>query len=154
MADGSLVDLPDGWALHIPDDHLDLRDLEQAIKDPERLRHAHGLFHGDPLDGIPGPAAAAARTRLRSLRDQLALEARPAPPSTTPPQSPQSPQSAPSTPPPASPGSRRSPSSPTGACPTCRRRASPWSTPSTRCCPAAPSPRTGTRYGSVTTATR
>ncbi|MFC7914732.1 SAV_2336 N-terminal domain-related protein [Streptomyces sp. NPDC057386] len=103
VADGSLVDLPDGWALHIPDDHLDLRDLEQAIKDPERLRHAHGLFHGDPLDGIPGPAAAAARTRLRSLRDQLALEARPAPPSTTPPQSPQSPQSAPSTPPPASP---------------------------------------------------
>ncbi|MFF9284564.1 SAV_2336 N-terminal domain-related protein [Streptomyces griseosporeus] len=79
VADGSLVELADGWALHVPDDHVDLRLLEEAIRDSERLGQARALFCGDPLEGVPGPAAAAARTRLRALRDHLDLEAPPPP---------------------------------------------------------------------------
>ncbi|WP_329216904.1 SAV_2336 family protein [Streptomyces sp. NBC_01485] len=36
-----------------------------------RLEDALALFHGDPLDGLPGPAARETRSRLRSLRDTL-----------------------------------------------------------------------------------
>ncbi|SER87460.1 Phosphoglycolate phosphatase, HAD superfamily [Streptomyces sp. yr375] len=49
--------------------------LAHPHQDPQtqraRLEHALALFHGDPLDGLPGPAARESRSRLRSLRDSL-----------------------------------------------------------------------------------
>ncbi|WP_240203612.1 SAV_2336 N-terminal domain-related protein [Streptomyces actuosus] len=77
VAPGALVALRDGWALHAPDDHIDVRVLQESISDSRRLRQAWDLFYGDPLDGVPGPAAATARTRLRTIRAQLDIEFRP-----------------------------------------------------------------------------
>ncbi|WP_030669314.1 SAV_2336 N-terminal domain-related protein [Streptomyces cellulosae] len=80
---GTLVALFDGYALHAADQPIDVDLCEklshrEADQPPEhrrdRLQRAVDLFHGDPLDGVPGPAARAARTRLRALREELALE--------------------------------------------------------------------------------
>ncbi|WSQ08808.1 SAV_2336 family protein [Streptomyces sp. NBC_01231] len=83
VAPGTLVALADGYALHAADHHIDV-DLCETLsrRDPDespehrhaRISRALELFHGDPLDGVPGPAAQATRVRLRTLRDQLAEE--------------------------------------------------------------------------------
>ncbi|WP_199830790.1 SAV_2336 N-terminal domain-related protein [Streptomyces sp. MMG1533] len=78
-----LVALSDGYALHAADYRIDV-DLceklgnrgtdESSELRRTRLRQALDLFYGDPLDGVPGPAARIARTRLRALRDELTGE--------------------------------------------------------------------------------
>ncbi|MDQ1045255.1 SAV_2336 N-terminal domain-related protein [Streptomyces sp. V4I2] len=79
----TLVILSGGYALHAADHHIDVDLLEKlSHRDPDQspdlrrtqLRQALDLFYGDPLDGVPGPAARAARTRLRALRDELTRE--------------------------------------------------------------------------------
>ncbi|MDG9717089.1 SAV_2336 N-terminal domain-related protein [Streptomyces sp. DH24] len=67
-----------GLALHVPDAFIDVIHCEDLLpargREPEpparraRIQQALDLFHGDPLDGVPGPAAATARARLRALR--------------------------------------------------------------------------------------
>ncbi|GAA3990776.1 SAV_2336 N-terminal domain-related protein [Streptomyces plumbiresistens] len=80
---GALVALSGGYALHAADHHIDVDLLEKlSHRDPDQspdlrrtqLRQALDLFYGDPLDGVPGPAAHAARTRLRALHDELTRE--------------------------------------------------------------------------------
>jgi len=83
VSPGTLAALVGGYALHSADLHIDV-DLCETLsrRDPDqspehrhaRIRQALELFHGDPLDGVPGPAAQAARVRLRTLRDQLTEE--------------------------------------------------------------------------------
>ncbi|KUN28796.1 hypothetical protein AQJ23_07670 [Streptomyces antibioticus] len=75
---GTLAELSDGYALHIPDAYIDVRHCEQllAARTPEQplptqraaIQQALNLWYGDPLDGVPGPAAQATRSRLRALR--------------------------------------------------------------------------------------
>ncbi|MFF0157953.1 SAV_2336 N-terminal domain-related protein [Streptomyces sp. NPDC005263] len=83
VAPGGVVALADGYALHAADQHIDVDQCETlSRRDPDqspelrhtRIRQALELFHGDPLDGVPGPAAQAARVRLRTLRDRLTEE--------------------------------------------------------------------------------
>ncbi|MFE5026755.1 SAV_2336 N-terminal domain-related protein [Streptomyces sp. NPDC056656] len=77
---GALATLPDGYALHTSTFALDVllcQDLatraesERTAGDLESARthvaHALSLFSGTPLDGVPGPAAHTARTRLTQL---------------------------------------------------------------------------------------
>ncbi|MCX5168845.1 SAV_2336 N-terminal domain-related protein [Streptomyces antibioticus] len=66
LGPGTLASPSDGHALHAPGIDIDAVTCEEA--DPS---DALALFHGDPLDGVPGPAAQAARTRLRDLHDRL-----------------------------------------------------------------------------------
>ncbi|MET9686503.1 SAV_2336 N-terminal domain-related protein [Streptomyces coeruleorubidus] len=72
---GALVALPDAYALHVPDVHVDVFHCERLLDDPARgpaeVRRALDLWYGPPLDGVPGPAAAAARDRLRVLKSKL-----------------------------------------------------------------------------------
>ncbi|WP_073793562.1 SAV_2336 N-terminal domain-related protein [Streptomyces uncialis] len=76
--------LPDGYALHISPDQVDLLDLDSLAAearnlrgdgDPARasraIRTALQLWQGTPLDGVPGPGAAAHRERLTALRLEL-----------------------------------------------------------------------------------
>ncbi|MFJ2001165.1 SAV_2336 N-terminal domain-related protein [Streptomyces chartreusis] len=75
---GTLAELTDGYALHLPGDYLDIHHCEELVArrtddlppDAQRslVQDALSLFYGDPLDGIPGPAAKATRARLRTLR--------------------------------------------------------------------------------------
>ncbi|MET9392059.1 SAV_2336 N-terminal domain-related protein, partial [Streptomyces sp. NPDC006624] len=69
---GGLVTLPDAYALHVPGAYIDAAHCEE-IRANDPLR-AFALFHGDPLDGVPGPAAAATRDRLRALKADLRAE--------------------------------------------------------------------------------
>ncbi|MEV5544817.1 SAV_2336 N-terminal domain-related protein [Streptomyces sp. NPDC052309] len=78
LGPGALAALPDGYALHAPDDYIDVRHCEELLarRTPgpgprERRRaiqKALDLWYGDPLERVPGPAAQAARARLRALR--------------------------------------------------------------------------------------
>ncbi|MFE7900017.1 SAV_2336 N-terminal domain-related protein [Streptomyces sp. NPDC057424] len=72
LPDGGLVALSHSYALHLPDVYVDVLHCERLLaddgSDPWR---ALGLWYGDPLDGVPGPAAAATRDRLRTLRAEL-----------------------------------------------------------------------------------
>ncbi|KUO22454.1 hypothetical protein AQJ91_04080 [Streptomyces dysideae] len=80
---GTLAALADGLALHAPDDHIDVLHCEELLarrahdQDPGTQRaliqQALDLWYGDPLDGIPGPAAKATRARLRTLRLTLCV---------------------------------------------------------------------------------
>ncbi|MFI8170709.1 SAV_2336 N-terminal domain-related protein [Streptomyces sp. NPDC085931] len=79
-----LVSFAHSYALHAPDLYVDAAQCEAlAADDPRR---ALDLWYGDALDGVPGPAAAAARERLHALRRRLrsaveeppAVEERPA----------------------------------------------------------------------------
>ncbi|MGW2385749.1 SAV_2336 N-terminal domain-related protein [Streptomyces sp. NPDC001658] len=80
---GTLVTLVDGYALHTAGHPVDV-DLCDTLarRDPgrsaehrrARIQQALDLFHGVPLDGVPGPAARAARARLGALRDELTVE--------------------------------------------------------------------------------
>ncbi|MGI5425602.1 SAV_2336 N-terminal domain-related protein [Streptomyces sp. CA-179760] len=72
---GALVTLPHAYALHAPDVYVDVLHCEELLSDtmrwPAELGRVLDLWYGDPLDGIPGPAAAATRDRLRALRLDL-----------------------------------------------------------------------------------
>ncbi|MFE6195222.1 SAV_2336 N-terminal domain-related protein [Streptomyces sp. NPDC057838] len=72
---GALVGLPGAHALHVPDVHVDVFRCEELLGNPApapaEVRDALGLWYGPPLDGVPGPAAAAARDRLRVLEARL-----------------------------------------------------------------------------------
>ncbi|WP_425472453.1 SAV_2336 N-terminal domain-related protein [Streptomyces hawaiiensis] len=60
------------YALHAPDFYVDVLHCEQLLADdPGDPRRALGLWYGDPLDGVPGPATAATRDRLRALEADL-----------------------------------------------------------------------------------
>ncbi|MPY61298.1 SAV_2336 N-terminal domain-related protein, partial [Streptomyces spongiae] len=84
LGPGLLATTADGYALHARPTTIDVlrcEDLVARVKsrraegDPAAarasLQYALDLWHGDPLDGVPGPAAGAARTRLRALRLSL-----------------------------------------------------------------------------------
>ncbi|WP_248500759.1 SAV_2336 N-terminal domain-related protein [Streptomyces sp. D2-8] len=72
LPDGGLVALSHSYALHVPDVYVDVLHCERLLAgDPADPRRALGLWYGDPLDGVPGPAAAATRDRLRALRADL-----------------------------------------------------------------------------------
>ncbi|MEU5390906.1 SAV_2336 N-terminal domain-related protein [Streptomyces tibetensis] len=67
-----LVSFSRSYALHVPDVHVDVWRFEELLADDTGdPRDALGLWYGDPLDGVPGPAAAATRDRLRALRADL-----------------------------------------------------------------------------------
>ncbi|MEU0104051.1 SAV_2336 N-terminal domain-related protein [Streptomyces sp. NPDC006251] len=61
-----LVSFSRSYALHVPDVYVDVPHYQRLVADD--ARRALDLWYGDPLDGVPGPAAAAARDRLRALR--------------------------------------------------------------------------------------
>ncbi|MFF4979689.1 SAV_2336 N-terminal domain-related protein [Streptomyces sp. NPDC001046] len=64
-----LLSFTSSYALHLPDAYLDVPHCESLLaEDPGR---ALALFRGEPLDGVPGPAAAAARERLHALRREI-----------------------------------------------------------------------------------
>ncbi|MGF0171831.1 BTAD domain-containing putative transcriptional regulator [Streptomyces sp. Marseille-Q5077] len=81
LGPGTLAELPDGYALHLPGDYIDVQHVEELIADRtddmaldaqrSLIQDALSLFYGDPLLGIPGPAAKATRARLRGLRLSL-----------------------------------------------------------------------------------
>lgn len=81
LGPGVLATTKDGYALHAPPDTIDVNHCEELVAraksyrddgDPASARaavqQALDLWYGDPLDGVPGPAAKAARARLRALR--------------------------------------------------------------------------------------
>ncbi|MGW1326233.1 SAV_2336 N-terminal domain-related protein [Streptomyces antibioticus] len=70
LGPGTVAAVDDGYALHVPGVSIDAVACEEALAE-DRPSDALALFHGDPLDGVPGPAAQAARTRLRELHDRL-----------------------------------------------------------------------------------
>ncbi|WP_460065235.1 SAV_2336 N-terminal domain-related protein [Streptomyces sp. YKOK-I1] len=73
LGPGTLASLPEGYALYAPGAQVDALFCERALVDrrPEQLVAALGLLRGTPLDGVPGPAAEAARARFRSLHRDL-----------------------------------------------------------------------------------
>ncbi|GGW81449.1 SAV_2336 N-terminal domain-related protein [Streptomyces lomondensis] len=75
---GGLVSFSHAYALHVPDLYVDVLHVEQLLTgDTVDPRYALDFWYGDPLDGIPGPAAAATRDRLRALRNRFEPEATP-----------------------------------------------------------------------------
>ncbi|CAM5583155.1 SAV_2336 N-terminal domain-related protein [Streptomyces purpurascens] len=72
---GGLVSFSRAYAVHVPDVYVDVLHCEELLSDTMRgradLRRVLDLWYGDPLDGVPGPAAAETRTRLRALRQQV-----------------------------------------------------------------------------------
>ncbi|MEU1704317.1 SAV_2336 N-terminal domain-related protein [Streptomyces sp. NPDC005706] len=82
---GALARFPDGYALHTSSDSVDLRDCVELhsaavklaaegelVRARDHLERALSLWYGDePLAGVPGPAARAARPRLVQLRHTL-----------------------------------------------------------------------------------
>ncbi|MER5227842.1 SAV_2336 N-terminal domain-related protein [Streptomyces flaveus] len=84
LGSGTLATLGDGYALHAAGDHIDVlhcedllnrRTQEQAPRAQRALtQEALDLWYGDPLDGVPGPAAKATRARLRALRLTLCAQ--------------------------------------------------------------------------------
>ncbi|MFJ6082458.1 SAV_2336 N-terminal domain-related protein [Streptomyces sp. NPDC092369] len=78
LGPGILAATPDGYALHAPAAHIDVLHCEQLLArrtpelDPhtERalIQEALDLWYGEPLDGVPGPAAKATRAHLHTLR--------------------------------------------------------------------------------------
>ncbi|MEU6138856.1 SAV_2336 N-terminal domain-related protein [Streptomyces sp. NPDC047081] len=80
LGPGTLAAVTDGYALHIPGAFVDVFRCEELlssrahpVRTPNpgtrraRTYTALSLWHGDPLDGVPGPAAEATRARLRAL---------------------------------------------------------------------------------------
>ncbi|QIJ62425.1 SAV_2336 N-terminal domain-related protein [Streptomyces sp. JB150] len=81
LGPGVLAALPGGYALHTSTDHVDLVECQQLVAraevaraagDAERARGhltaALVLWKGPALEGVSGPAAQTARTRLQQLR--------------------------------------------------------------------------------------
>ncbi|MCI3269898.1 serine/threonine protein kinase [Streptomyces sp. 7R015] len=81
LGPGTLAELPDGYALFTGPGTVDLFQCEELLAQAQALREsgelqearvrvvqALSLWYGDPLDGIPGPAAEAARSRILDLR--------------------------------------------------------------------------------------
>ncbi|GGK77730.1 SAV_2336 N-terminal domain-related protein [Streptomyces flaveus] len=81
LGPGVLATTAEGYALHAPPGTIDLSRCEALVAqvkshrddgDPAAARaavqQALDLWYGDPLDQVPGPAAKAARARLRALR--------------------------------------------------------------------------------------
>ncbi|MEU9207906.1 SAV_2336 N-terminal domain-related protein [Streptomyces sp. NPDC048415] len=86
LGPGVLAATADGYALHADPRCVDLNRCEDLIAvtkslrdggDPARarlaVREALGLWDGQPVDGVPGPAAEATRARLRALRLTLCV---------------------------------------------------------------------------------
>ncbi|WP_372349942.1 BTAD domain-containing putative transcriptional regulator, partial [Streptomyces sp. KL116D] len=78
---GTIATLPDGYAIHTGTDTFDVDSCQNLVGAAEAKRadgdlaaardlvaDALALFRGTPLDGVPGPAARTARTRLTQLR--------------------------------------------------------------------------------------
>lgn len=84
LGPGTLAATSDGYALHTPGAYVDALACEDVLthrspdRNPERrrtlLQNTLALFRGEPLDGIPGPAAEATRARLRDLHRTLRSE--------------------------------------------------------------------------------
>ncbi|MEW2101567.1 SAV_2336 N-terminal domain-related protein [Streptomyces cellulosae] len=85
LGPGVLAAQPDGYALHTSADFVDVLTCQKLVERAERLRaeghlasarttvdEALSLWRGQVLDGVPGPAAAAARPRFQRLRLTLA----------------------------------------------------------------------------------
>ncbi|MFJ8464977.1 SAV_2336 N-terminal domain-related protein [Streptomyces swartbergensis] len=72
---GGLVGFSSAYALHLPDVWVDVTHCEEILSgnrgDPAEIRRALSLWYGDPLAGVPGPAAAATREDLRARRLEL-----------------------------------------------------------------------------------
>ncbi|MHA5051341.1 SAV_2336 N-terminal domain-related protein [Streptomyces sp. SD15] len=84
LGPGVLATLSDGYALHTSADFVDVVHCQHLVSRGEEERAAGGiafarshvnsaldLWQGTALDGVPGPAATAARTRLLQLRLSL-----------------------------------------------------------------------------------
>ncbi|MFF4521563.1 SAV_2336 N-terminal domain-related protein [Streptomyces bluensis] len=84
LGPGLLATTADGYALHAMPSAVDVLRCEDLVArvnsrraegDPAAARasvqYALDLWYGDPLDGVPGPAAEAARGRLSALRLSL-----------------------------------------------------------------------------------
>ncbi|WP_416984465.1 SAV_2336 N-terminal domain-related protein [Streptomyces sp. T028] len=92
LGPGTLALITDGYALYLAGAYVDAFTCEEVLAHRPRtqstgqrralLQETLALFHGDPLEGVPGPAAEAARTRFHSLRRDLtaALEEASPPP--------------------------------------------------------------------------
>ncbi|SMF83646.1 SAV_2336 N-terminal domain-related protein [Streptomyces sp. Amel2xC10] len=83
LGPGTVAAVDDGYALHVPGVYVDAAACEDVLhhrspdQNPSR-RHelvtaTLDLFYGDPLDGVPGPAAQATRARLRDLHIALRI---------------------------------------------------------------------------------
>lgn len=86
LGPGVLATTADGYALHAGLRTLDVDQCKEFITTAESHRNdgdlaaaretvqrALDLWYGEPLDGVPGPAAEATRTRLRALRLSLCV---------------------------------------------------------------------------------
>ncbi|MFC8512119.1 SAV_2336 N-terminal domain-related protein [Streptomyces sp. NPDC057257] len=84
LGPGTLAAVADGYALHAPGAYVDVLRCDELLlhraPDPsprtrrDLIREALSLWYGDPLAGIPGPAAEATRARLRALRLTLCAD--------------------------------------------------------------------------------
>ncbi|MFJ4789716.1 SAV_2336 N-terminal domain-related protein [Streptomyces sp. NPDC088794] len=73
-----LAAAPDGYTLRTPAAHIDVLHCERLLarRTPEQdprteralIQEALDLWYGEPLDGVPGPAAKATRAHLHTLR--------------------------------------------------------------------------------------
>ncbi|MEV2197492.1 SAV_2336 N-terminal domain-related protein [Streptomyces phaeochromogenes] len=84
LGPGILTTTGGGYALYAPHHSVDVNRCEELVAEA-KSRHEDGdpttardavqraldLWYGDPLDGVPGPAAEVTRTRLRALRLSL-----------------------------------------------------------------------------------
>ncbi|MFD6290103.1 SAV_2336 N-terminal domain-related protein [Streptomyces sp. NPDC060205] len=86
LGPGLLATTADGHALHAGLGTVDVERCKALVAEAEShrengdltaareaVRHALGLWYGDPLDGVPGPAAQTTRVRLRALRLTLCV---------------------------------------------------------------------------------
>ncbi|MEV0171324.1 SAV_2336 N-terminal domain-related protein [Streptomyces sp. NPDC050803] len=83
LGPGTLAALADGYALYAADSYIDVvavEDLLERHTSPHNalayradLQGALSLWYGDPLDGVPGPAAKLARARLRALHQRVCV---------------------------------------------------------------------------------
>ncbi|WP_199548947.1 SAV_2336 N-terminal domain-related protein [Streptomyces sp. N35] len=84
LGPGLLARTPDGFAVHATALQIDAARVDIHVRNAgmyrqtgaidearQHLREALGLWRGEPLDGIPGPAAKRARSRLNALRLSL-----------------------------------------------------------------------------------
>ncbi|MCX4908991.1 SAV_2336 N-terminal domain-related protein [Streptomyces sp. NBC_00878] len=84
LGNGILASTPGGYAVYAPPRTIDVHLFEECAArarsrrdegDPAEarraVRQALDLWHGEPLDGVPGPAAESARARLTSLHQSL-----------------------------------------------------------------------------------
>ncbi len=85
LGPGVLATTSNGYALHTSADFVDVITCQKLVEQAERQRaegelasarttvdEALSLWRGEVLDGVPGPAAAAARPRFQQLRLTLA----------------------------------------------------------------------------------